>query len=72
MREREMGPKRRRVKQTNSLEERLLERTRQLRQQAAVLPPGIEKEALLKLARQAEAGARMTEWLRAPSLQSQT
>ncbi len=70
MREREMGPKRRRVKQTNSLEERLLERTRQLRQQAAALPPGIEKEALLKLARHAAAGARMPEWLRAPSLQS--
>ena len=67
-----MGPKRRRVKQTNSLEERLLERARQLRQQAAALSPGIEKEALLKLARQAEAGAGMTEWLRAHSLQSQT
>nr|WP_128970774.1 hypothetical protein [Bradyrhizobium tropiciagri] len=67
-----MGSKRRRVKQTNSLEERLLERARQLHQQAAALSPGIEKEALLKLARQAEAGASMTEWLRAPEVLSST
>ncbi|WP_143202078.1 hypothetical protein, partial [Bradyrhizobium sp. NAS96.2] len=63
-----MGAKRRRVKQTNSLEERLFERARQLRQQAAALPPGIAKDAPQKLARQAEAGASMPEWLRAPEV----
>ncbi|MGY3529275.1 hypothetical protein [Bradyrhizobium sp. USDA 4452] len=65
-----MGQVRRRVKQTNSLEERLFERAKELCDQAAMLAPGIEKEALLKLARQAEAGASMTEWLRGPRLRS--
>ena len=68
-----MGAIRRRVVQTDSLEVRLLERARELRERAAKQAPGIEKEALLKLARQAEAGAGMSEWLRAPSgLQSPT
>ncbi|MHC2333428.1 hypothetical protein ACVIW0_002717 [Bradyrhizobium sp. USDA 4454] len=67
-----MGQVRRRVRQTNSLEERLIERAKELRDQAATLAPGIEKEALLKLARQAEAGVGMTVWLRDPRLQSTT
>ncbi|MBR0938817.1 hypothetical protein JQ586_36285 [Bradyrhizobium jicamae] len=62
-----MGQIRRRVIQTNSLKTRLIERARELRDQAATLTPGIEKEALLKLARQSEAGASMTEWLRSES-----
>ncbi|PAY04276.1 MULTISPECIES: hypothetical protein [Bradyrhizobium] len=63
-----MGPKKRRryAPQADLLEARLLERARELRDQAAALLPGIEKDALLKLARQAEAGASMTEWLRVP------
>ncbi|MGY4573405.1 hypothetical protein ACVWY5_006475 [Bradyrhizobium sp. USDA 3256] len=65
-----MGQLRRRVIHTDSLEARLLESARQLRNQAAALAPGIEKEALLKLARQAEAAASMTDWLRPPGLQS--
>ncbi|GIQ75155.1 hypothetical protein BraRD5C2_35960 [Bradyrhizobium sp. RD5-C2] len=67
-----MGLIRQRVVHTNSLEERLVERARELRKQAAALAPGIEKEALLKLAQQSEAGASMTEWLRAPALQPST
>ncbi|MGY4573439.1 hypothetical protein [Bradyrhizobium sp. USDA 3256] len=51
-----MGQIRCRVVQTETLEERLLKRARQLRDQASALAPGIEKEGLLKLARQAEAG----------------
>nr|WP_249159733.1 hypothetical protein [Bradyrhizobium tropiciagri] len=64
-----MEPKkrRRRVVQTDSLEARLLERARQLREKAAARAPGIEKEALLKLARQAEQGASMSEWLTSPA-----
>ncbi|MTV14087.1 MULTISPECIES: hypothetical protein [Bradyrhizobium] len=62
-----MGQVRRRVKQTNSLEERLIERAKELRDQAETLAPGIEKEALLKRAHQAEAGASMTEWLSSPA-----
>lgn len=68
-----MGQMRRRVVQTATLEARLLERARELRERAAKLAPGIEREALLKLARQAETGAGVSEWLRAPSgLQSPT
>ncbi|MBP2434043.1 hypothetical protein JOH48_007995 [Bradyrhizobium elkanii] len=64
--------KRNRVKQTLSLEDRLISRAKSLRDQAAALAPGIDKEALLKLVRQAEAGASMTEWQRAPGLQTPT
>ncbi|AUC94746.1 hypothetical protein CWS35_11110 [Bradyrhizobium sp. SK17] len=65
-----MSQIRRRVKQTETLQTRLLERAKKLRQQAAALLPSAEREALLKLARQAEAGPSMSEWLRPPGLQS--
>jgi len=65
-----MSQIRRRVKQTETLQTRLLERAKKFRQQAAALLPSAEREALLKLARQAEAGASMSEWLRPPGLQS--
>ncbi|WOH83292.1 hypothetical protein RX327_09215 [Bradyrhizobium sp. BEA-2-5] len=57
---------RRRVRQITSLEERLTEEAKSLRQEAKTLPPGIEKEMLLKKARQNDAAAQMTEWLRSP------
>ncbi|MBR0874479.1 hypothetical protein JQ633_29270 [Bradyrhizobium tropiciagri] len=60
----EAKKRRRRVVQTDSLEARLLERAEQLRGQAAALLPDLEKEALLKFARQAETGAGVSEWLR--------
>lgn len=46
-----MGQIRRRVKQTRSLEERLGDEAKALREKAQSLPPGSEKEALLKKAR---------------------
>ncbi|MCC8947440.1 hypothetical protein H8A97_20580 [Bradyrhizobium sp. Arg62] len=62
--------RRRRYKpQPRSLEERLADRGKELREQATALPPGIQKEALLELARQADIGARMSEWLRSPGHQ---
>ncbi|MGY4568517.1 MULTISPECIES: hypothetical protein [Bradyrhizobium] len=61
-----MKKRRRRVKQITSLEERLTEEAKSLRQEAKTLPPGIEKEMLLKKARQNDAAAQMTEWLRSP------
>ncbi|MBR0869006.1 hypothetical protein JQ633_01450 [Bradyrhizobium tropiciagri] len=67
-----MGQIRRRVKQTDTLEARLLQRAAELRGKAAALTPGIEKEALLRLARQAETAAQMSEWLAYPGLQSTT
>ena len=44
--------KRRRIKQTLSLEERLTEGAKQLREQASLHPPGTLRETLLRKARQ--------------------
>ncbi|MCP1848987.1 MULTISPECIES: hypothetical protein [unclassified Bradyrhizobium] len=53
--------KRRHFKQEHSLEERLTEEAKSLREEASVLPEGMEKEQLLKRTRQAETGAHMSE-----------
>jgi hypothetical protein len=60
---------RRRFKQTQSLEERLPEEAKRLREEAKLLPPGAVREALLRKARQAETGSHMSEWLSSPGLQ---
>ena len=60
--------KRRRVKQTRSLEERLAEEAKLLREQANSLPPGVERDHALRKARQAETGSHMSEWLTSPGL----
>lgn len=57
-------PKRRRIKQTVALGDRLGARAIQLRAEAAKLPHGSERADLLRLARQAEAAADMSEWLK--------
>jgi hypothetical protein len=57
---------RRRFKQTQSLEERLSEEAKRLREEAKLLPPGAVREALLRKARQAETGSHMSEWLSSP------
>ncbi|WP_312015842.1 hypothetical protein [Bradyrhizobium liaoningense] len=61
---------RRRVKQVRSLEERLAEEARRLREEAELLPHGPVRDATLRRARQAETGSHMSEWLRSPSLQA--
>jgi hypothetical protein len=60
---------RHRVKQTLSLEQRLSEEAKRLRDKAKSLPHGAEREALLRKARQAETGSHLTAWLRSPELQ---
>ena len=60
---------RRRFKHTQSLEERLAEEAKRLREEAKLLPPGAVREALLRKARQAETGSHMSEWLSSPGLQ---
>lgn len=52
---------RRRVKQILSLEERLSEEAKRLREKARSLPPGADREALLRKARQAETGSHLSE-----------
>jgi hypothetical protein len=60
---------RRRFKQTQSLEERLADEARRLREEARLLPPGAVRDEMLRRARQAETGSKMSEWLRSPELQ---
>jgi hypothetical protein len=60
----------RRSKQTVSLEERLAEEARRLREEAELLPYGPVRDAALRKARQAETGSHMSEWLTSPGLQA--
>ena len=61
---------RRRFKQTISLEERLSEEAKRLREEAKSLPLGPDRDILIRKARQAETGSHMSEWLRSPELQA--
>ncbi|MET4520175.1 hypothetical protein [Bradyrhizobium sp. I1.7.5] len=61
--------RRRRFKQTTTLEERLAQETQRLREEAKRLPHGPEREILLRKARQAETGSHISDWLRSPGLQ---
>lgn len=61
--------KRRRFKQTVSLEDRLAEEARRLREEAELLPHGPVRDEALRRARQAETGAHLSDWLRSPGLQ---
>jgi len=61
---------RHRFKQNQSLEERLAAEAKQLREQAALLPPGALREEVLRKARQAETGSRGSEWWRSPGVRA--
>nr|WP_074121055.1 hypothetical protein [Bradyrhizobium sp. AS23.2] len=61
--------KRRRLKQTVSLEERLAEEARRLHHAAELLPHGPVRDEALRRARQAETGSHISEWLRSAGLQ---
>jgi hypothetical protein len=61
---------RRRTKQVQSLEARLTEEARRLREQASLLAPGVLRDTLLRKARQCETGAHVSEWLSSSGLQS--
>jgi hypothetical protein len=61
--------KRRRFKQTNSLEERLAAYARRLHNQAKLLRPGPDRERMMRKARQAEIGSHINEWLTSSGLQ---
>jgi hypothetical protein len=64
-----MQSQRRRLKLLKSLEERLAEDVKRLREEAKLLPPGAMRDATLRKARQAETGSHMSAWLRSPELQ---
>ncbi|CAL78577.1 conserved hypothetical protein [Bradyrhizobium sp. ORS 278] len=59
--------RRRRVKQTMTLGERLLQTAREARDMAKRLPPGIEQARQLRRAREAEAIAELDRFLTAPA-----
>jgi hypothetical protein len=59
---------RHRFTQTTTLEERLTEEAKRLRKQAQGTPPGIERERLIRRARQAETTSHLSEWLNSPGL----
>ena len=63
---------RRRIKQTLSLEDRLSEESKRLRDEAKALPPGAARNELIRKARQAETGSHISAWLRSPGLQPPT
>jgi hypothetical protein len=61
---------RRRIKQTETLETRLASEAQRLRQEAAELPHGAERDALLRKVRQTETASHMSDWLTSPGLRA--
>ena len=60
---------RRRFKQTTSLKERLASFAKQVRDKASQLPPGAERDAMLKKASQADTAAHLDGWANSAGLQ---
>ena len=60
---------RRRLTQTTSLEVRLAEEARRLREEAELLPHGPVRDAAIRRVRQVETGSHINQWLRSPGLQ---
>nr|WP_284275894.1 hypothetical protein [Bradyrhizobium iriomotense] len=63
---------RRRFKQIDPLDKRLTDAARQLRREAQDTPPGVERERLIRRARQAETASHINEWLTSPGLKPPT
>jgi hypothetical protein len=63
---------RRNMKQTVPLENRLEQMAEHCRQEAAHLPPGAERDELVRKARQAETASHLTEWVLSPGLRPPT
>jgi hypothetical protein len=60
--------RRRRFKQTETLEQRLDGEARRLREEAQLLPPCPARNETLRKARQAEMASDLSGWLRSPGL----
>ena len=61
---------RRGSKQTASLQDRLASFAKNVREKASLLPPGAEKDDLLRKARQADTASHLDDWVNSPGLQS--
>ena len=64
--------KRRRFKQSTPLKDRLAAWAEDVREQAEQLPPGPERDALLKKLSQAETASHLDDWAASPGLQPPT
>jgi hypothetical protein len=53
-------------RQLRPLDKRLAEEAQRLRKQVQGTPPGVERDKLIRLARQAEMGGRINEWINSP------
>ena len=60
---------RRRFKQQLTLQDRLAAWSKQVEEEAAKLPPGPERDALIKKARQADIANHLDDWAKSPGLQ---
>jgi hypothetical protein len=61
--------KRRRVKQQFTLQDRIMAWAKEVRSQAASLPPGRDRDMLLEKVRQAETALHLEDWVNSPGLQ---
>jgi hypothetical protein len=59
---------RKRTKHATTLQERLAAEAKELRERASELPPGLERDRLLRKARQDDTAAQMTAWVSSPGL----
>ena len=59
-----------RFTQTVTLDERLEEQAERLRMEARGTPPGVERDKLIRRARQAETAAHIQEWLTSAGLRA--
>ena len=60
---------RRRFEPSQSLGDRLAAFAKDTRDEAAKLPPGIERDELVRKARQADTASHLDEWISSPGLQ---
>lgn len=67
-----MAKTRRRFKQQLTLQDRLAFWSKQVVTTANALPPGLERDALIKKARQADVAAHLDDWSRSSGLQPPT
>jgi hypothetical protein len=63
---------RRRFKDTLTFPDRLANEAERLREEAETKPPGPERDALLRKARQADIAAHIDQWVSSPGLKSPT
>jgi len=60
--------KRRRFKQTTSLHDRLSSFAKEMRDKASLMPPGREKDDLLKRASRADTASHLDDWANSAGL----